>query len=99
MILASVRGDLGGYVSTVFFVYSLILIAYLLTNLYLGFGGRMPYNRVAGGILGFLRDVSEPYLRFFRRLIPPFGAVDLSPMLALFVLLIGGRLLGSLIAG
>ncbi len=36
--------------------------------------------------LNFLRDVSEPYLRLFRRIIPPLGALDLSPMVAIIVL-------------
>ena len=37
-------------------------------------------------MLGFLRDVSEPYLRIFRRFIKPIGMFDLSPMIAIFVL-------------
>ena len=38
-------------------------------------------------VLGFLRDVSEPYLRIFRRLIPPIGMIDLTPMIAIIVLI------------
>ena len=33
----------------------------------------MPYNRVLNAILSFLRDVSEPFLRPFRRIIPMVG--------------------------
>jgi uncharacterized protein YggT (Ycf19 family) len=34
----------------------------------------------------FLYDVCEPYLRLFRRVLPSFGGLDLSPMVAVFVL-------------
>lgn len=96
---ATVREEIAGYVGTVLYVYALILIAYLLSTLFLGFGGRVPYNRALRAVLDFLRDVSEPYLRLFRRLIPPLGPVDLSPLIAILVLSVGGGLLQNLIAG
>ena len=34
-------------------------------------------------IQDFLRDVCEPYLRLFRRLLPAFGPLDLSPIVAI----------------
>jgi uncharacterized protein YggT (Ycf19 family) len=37
-------------------------------------------------VRNFLHDTVEPYLRLFRRLIPPFGGLDLSPMLGIIVL-------------
>jgi uncharacterized protein YggT (Ycf19 family) len=37
-------------------------------------------------VLTFLRDTSEPYLRLFRRFIPPLGMLDLSPIVAIVVL-------------
>jgi YggT family protein len=51
------------------------------------FGLRPPYSRYTDAVLGFLRDVSDPYLRVFRRVIPPLGAIDLSPMIGIFVLI------------
>ena len=59
----------------------------------------MPYSRWSDAILKFLRDVSEPYLRLFRRFIPPLGAFDLSPMIAIIVLYIVQSLVVSAIAG
>jgi YggT family protein len=41
-------------------------------------------------VLGFLRDVTEPYLSLFRRFIPPIGPVDVSPIVAILVLQIVG---------
>lgn len=41
----------------------------------------------------FLREITDPYLDLFRSLLPPIGGLDLSPMLAIFVLqLISGTL-------
>jgi uncharacterized protein YggT (Ycf19 family) len=62
-------------------------------------GVRPPYSRVSDAILGFLRDVSEPLLRIFRRFIPPIGQIDLSPMLAIIVLYFVRYLLVSVING
>ena len=50
-------------------------------------------------LLGFLRDVSEPFLRIFRRLIPSMGAIDLSPMLAILVLIVVRAILVNAIGG
>ena len=59
--------------------------------MFFAFGGRLPYSR--GGERGheFLRDVCEPFLRIFRRFIPPLGPLDLSPMVAIIVLQHRGR--------
>ena len=80
-------------------VYSIIIIAYIFSSLFFNFGGRLPYSRGSRVVLDFLRDVSEPYLRIFRRFIPPIGPLDLSPMIALFVLYIVGGIVASAIQG
>jgi len=97
--LAAVRDDVAGYVSTVFWVYTIVLLLYLLTNMYFAFGGHIPYHRWSTAALGFLREVSEPYLRLFRRLLPQMGPMDFSPILAILVLSIGGRVIVGLIQG
>jgi YggT family protein len=99
MILAAIRDEIAGYVSAVFLVYTLLIIAYILSSLYFAFGGRVPYSRWSSALLGFLRDVCEPYLGFFRRFIPPLGPLDLSPIVAIFVLNIVARIVTGLIAG
>jgi YggT family protein len=60
---------------------------------------RLPYSRWSDAVLNFLRDVSEPYLRLFRRFIPPLGMFDFSPLIALIVLGILDRVITGLIAG
>jgi YggT family protein len=86
--LATVPHVVSKYVQALFFVYVLLILAYILTNLLFAFGWRPGYSRGVNAVLGFLKDVSEPYLRIFRRFIKPIGMFDLSPMIAIFVLLV-----------
>ena len=98
-VLASFRQDLANYVYAVFVVYTLLIIAYILSSMFFAFGGRVPYARWSTAVLGFLRDVCEPYLGFFRRFIPPLGPIDFSPIVAIFVLNIAARIITRVIAG
>jgi YggT family protein len=99
MILATTRGDIANYVSALFYVYIVLIFAYILLNLLFSFGMRMPYSRWSDKVLTFLRDVSEPYLRVFRRFIPSMGAFDFSPMVAIIVLYIVQSLVVGAISG
>ncbi|AYV71253.1 YggT family protein [Bacillus sp. PK3-056] len=38
----------------------------------------------------FLAKICEPYLEMFRRFIPPLGMIDISPIVAIFVLNLAG---------
>jgi uncharacterized protein YggT (Ycf19 family) len=98
-VLATFREELARYVAAVLLVYTLLIIAYILSSLIFAFGGRVPYSRWSSAILGFLRDVCEPYLRIFRRFIPALGPLDLSPIVAILVLQIVGGLVVRLIEG
>ena len=60
---------------------------------------RVPYSRWSDAVLGFLRDVCEPYLRIFRRFIPMIGPLDISPIVALIVLSLVGSIVEGLIRG
>ncbi|MGA9860157.1 MAG: YggT family protein [Solirubrobacteraceae bacterium] len=97
--MATTRGDIANYVSALFYVYIVLIFLYILLNLLFSFGMRMPYSRYSDAFMNFLRDVSEPYLRLFRRFIPPMGAFDLSPMIAIIVLYIVQSLVVGAIAG
>ncbi|MDQ6822718.1 MAG: YggT family protein [Actinomycetota bacterium] len=97
--LALTRVDIANYVSALVEVYILLILLYILLNLMFSFGLRIPYSRWSDAILGFLRDVCEPYLRVFRRLIPPIGQIDITPMIAILVLVILGRIITGAISG
>ncbi|MFZ0385456.1 MAG: YggT family protein [Solirubrobacteraceae bacterium] len=93
LALASVRSDIAKYVGALFEVYIVLIFIYILLNLLFSFGMRMPYARWTDTVLNFLRDVCEPYLRVFRRLIPSIGMLDLSPVVAIIVLYVVRTLL------
>ena len=67
------------FVAVFTYVYSALIFAYVITSWI-----RVPY--ALNGLQRFLYDVCEPYIRIFRRLLPPMGPLDLSPMIAIVVL-------------
>ena len=97
--LATVRTTVADYLGALIDVYTILIFAYILSSIYQSFGGRIPYNRPLIAILDFLRQVCEPYLGIFRRFIPPIGPLDLSPIVGILVLTIGGGLIVRLIGG
>jgi uncharacterized protein YggT (Ycf19 family) len=100
MVLAALtRVDIANYVDALFTVYILLIFIYILVNLLFSFGLRTPYSRWSDAVLNFLRDVVEPYLRIFRRFIPPLGMFDLSPMVAIIVLYFVRTIVVNAIAG
>jgi YggT family protein len=98
-LLAITRNDVADYVDTLFLVYIvLIFIRILLTWI-----PRIPYNPVLSAVIKFITDVTDPYLNLFRRVLPPVrlgpGALDLSPIVATFVLIILRSIIVNLING
>jgi YggT family protein len=100
LLLATTRTQIAGYLSTLVYVYVIVIILYIVVQLLFSAGLRPPYSRTTDAILGFLRDVCEPYLRIFRRMLPSFGAFDFSPIVAIVVLeLVNAVLIQGLIHG
>jgi YggT family protein len=98
-VLAAIsRGDVADYVAALFRVYSLLILAYIVLSLIYAFG-RLPYSRALNTVFEFLREVAEPLLRPFRRIIPSFGPFDFSPIVALIALGIVGSIVVSVIRG
>ncbi|MGH2960451.1 MAG: YggT family protein [Solirubrobacterales bacterium] len=99
MSLAITRVDVASYVSALVWIYSvLILIRILLTWV-----PHLPENAALRTVVGFIEDVTEPYLGLFRRIIPPLrggpGLIDISPIIAIFALVLVGSLVTGLIHG
>ncbi len=82
--------SIADFVSNLILVYTILIFAYIISSLVFAFGGKVPYSRWSDALLTFLRQVCEPYLRIFRRFIPPLGPLDLSPIVAIFTLQIVG---------
>jgi YggT family protein len=99
LVIATTRDTIANYVYALFLVYSVIIVIYVLTSLVFSLGVRVPYSRWSDAVLGFLRDVCEPYLRIFRRFIPMIGPLDISPIVALILLSVVGSVVEGLIRG
>ena len=97
--MAITRSDVADYVQTLVLVYLVLIFIRILTS----WIPRMPYNRYLAAFLKFVSDVTDPYLNLFRRILPPVrmgpGALDLSPIVATFVLIIVSSLVVGLIRG
>ncbi|MBU0278466.1 YggT family protein [Gemella sp. zg-1178] len=50
-------------------------------------------------IIRFLEDICEPYLKLFRKILPPLAMVDFSPILAFIALGFIERLIYALVFG
>jgi YggT family protein len=96
---AITRTDVARYVDTLVLVYLVLIFIRIIMS----WIPRIPYNPVLSAVLKFVSDVTDPYLNLFRRVIPPVrmgpGALDLSPIVATFVLLIVGGIVSSIIQG
>lgn len=86
MILATARTEIADFLGTLIYVYLLLLILYVVIQLLFSVGLRPSYSRALDSVLGFLRDICEPFLRIFRRVLPQFGGLDLSPLVAMITL-------------
>ncbi len=97
--LALSRGDIADYVSALFTVYIILILA----NILISYVPRMPYRPWLRAVLDFITDSTNPYLRFFRRFLPQIGgsgfALDLSPIIGIIVLFVLQAIVVSLIAG
>ena len=89
-VLADAVGAAQSFVDVFIGVYVLLIFVYILTSWI-----RLPYS--LSWLQRFLYDVCEPYLRLFRRVLPPFGPLDLSPIVGVFILIIVGRIVVRLL--
>jgi YggT family protein len=91
------REQIADFLSTLIWVYTLIVIAWVITSFVFAMGVRVPYSRPLNAVLDFLRDTVDPYLRIFRRLPLRVGPLDLTPIVAILVLRIVGGIVVELI--
>ena len=91
MLLADTATSVQRFVSVFVGVYVLLIFAYIIASWVPG-GGSPTLERMRQ----FLYDVCEPYLRLFRRVLPPLGPLDLSPVVAIFSLFILMRVVDEL---
>jgi len=94
MLLFDAVGVIQSFVDVFIGVYILVILLYIITSWI-----RLPYSPTLNRIQRFLYDVCDPYLRLFRRVVPPLGPLDLSPMLAVIALLIFQQILNAILNG
>jgi uncharacterized protein YggT (Ycf19 family) len=87
-VLADAISSIENFVHVFILVYTLLIFGYIIMSWV-----RIPYSPWLSRIQRFLYDVCEPYLRVFRRFLPPFGPLDLSPIVAIVTLGILDRLI------
>ena len=93
------RQEIADFLSALLTVYIIVIIAWIILQFVFAMGVRVPYSRWSNAVLNFLRDTANPWLNLFRRLPLRIGPLDLSPIVAIFVLNIVSRVIHSIIAG
>ncbi len=68
---------------TILDIYTWIIIAAVIVSWLVSFGVLNTYNSLARFVLNALYSLTEPVLAPIRRALPPFGGLDLSPLVAL----------------
>ena len=91
-LLADAKTSLQSFVTVFVSIYILFIFAYVLLSWI-----RLPYSTVAASLQRFLDEVVRPYLGLFRGRIPTLGPLDLSPIVAVLVLLVAARVVNALI--
>jgi YggT family protein len=91
-VLFDAASSLQSFVSVFVGIYILLIIAYIVLAML-----QLPYSRTKAGVEEFLNEICRPYLNLFRGRVPTLGPFDLSPMVAIVVLLAGMLIVNSLI--
>ncbi|MBM2823152.1 MAG: YggT family protein [Thermoleophilia bacterium] len=91
-LLADTASSLQSFVSVFVLIYILLIFAYVLLSWI-----QLPYSGIAATVQRFLDEVCRPYLGLFRGRIPSIGPLDLSPIVAVVVLLVAERIVNRLI--
>ena len=92
LVLADAISAIENFVHVFVSVYILLIFGYIITSWI-----RLPYSVWLNRIQRFLYDVCEPYMRIFRRILPPLGPLDLSPIIAIFSLFIIDRVIQAIL--
>jgi len=71
-------GQIMGLLSMAVTIYTYALFIYILMSWFPG--------ARESQIGAFFASICEPYLEQFRKIIPPLGMIDISPIVAIFVL-------------
>ncbi len=91
-LLFDTASSLQNFVSVFVLIYILLIFAWVILSWI-----QLPYSRTSAAVQQFLDEVCRPYLGLFRGRIPTLGPLDLSPIVAVVVLLVAAGLVNYLI--
>ena len=97
-LAALTRGDVADYTAALIFVYTILIIVNVVIS-WIGQFRPIPYNPALRAVIGFIEESTNPYLNLFRSFVPRIGPLDISQIVAILVLSIGGRIAVGLIRG
>jgi YggT family protein len=91
-VLLDAASSAQAFVRVFVWIYVLLIFVWVLLSWV-----QLPYSRTFSAVQQFLDDVVSPYIRVFRGRIPTLGPIDLSPIVAIVVLLVAAELVNALI--
>jgi uncharacterized protein YggT (Ycf19 family) len=86
-VLLDTASSLEQFVRVFVGIYILLILIWVLLSWV-----RIPYSRTFATVEKFLNEVVTPYIGIFRGRLPTIGPIDISPIIAVVVLLIGQEL-------
>ena len=86
-LLADTASSLQQFVRVFAWIYILLIFVWVLLSWI-----RIPYSRTFAAVQQFLDEVVSPYIRLFRGRIPTLGPLDLSPIVAVVVVILASEL-------
>jgi YggT family protein len=72
--------------NTIIDIYLFVIMAAVVVSWLIAFGVLNTYNPLARSLVQMLNALTEPVFRRVRRIVPPLGGLDLSPLIV-FILL------------
>lgn len=95
LVLADLGTALAGLIGTVVWVVSVAIFVYVMIDLARSFIGEMP--PVLNAVHDALGTVCEPLFAPIRRVLPPTGGIDFSPLVTLILIAVVGRFVVDLL--
>jgi YggT family protein len=92
VVLADTASSLQAFVSVFVTIFIILIFVWVLLGWI-----RVPYSRTTGAVQKFVDETVTPYIRLFRPLPLRLGPIDLTPIVAVVVLLVAAGLVNALI--
>jgi YggT family protein len=76
-------------------LYIFVVLMAVVASWLVAFGVLNTRNDLARALMNFLDALTEPVFRRVRRIVPPIGGIDLSPMIVFIILIALQRLIDA----